>query len=136
MGGQCTDNSKLFGNWFSFPANGECKDGHTVNDGTCTSRTIKRVKTVSLDCLALDHNYTMTCRADGGPPYAKSLQSFEAIFESEDKSKGGCPAVTPPEPIPLSKQQQQQQQIPFPLSLSLPLHLHMFLFQRQKESIV
>jgi hypothetical protein len=97
-GGQCTNNSADFGNWFSLPEGGECKAGQRVSDGSCTWRIVKREKTVSIDCLVLNHSFTDTCKADGGAPFPRAERAFAAVFESDDLSKGGCPALTPPSP--------------------------------------
>ena len=99
-GGQCTNNSADFGNWFSLPKGGECKAGQQVSDGSCTWRILKREKTVSIDCLVLNHSFTDTCKVDGGAPFSRAERVFAAVFESDDLSKGGCPALTPPSPSP------------------------------------
>ena len=96
LGGQCTDNSAYYGNWFSLPQAGQCKPGETVAGGSCTWRIIERVKTIALDCLVTDQKFTAKCKADdatGGAPFPTASQAFVASLASVIKADGGCPSV-------------------------------------------
>jgi hypothetical protein len=67
------------------------------SDGSCTWRVVEREKTVDLNCLVLQHSFTDVCRQDGStPPYPRAEGVLAAVFESDDPTKGGCPALDPP----------------------------------------
>ena len=105
------------GIWFSHPAQGECKGGHYVGDGSgCTWRVIQNVKTIHAPCMyeRMDgnvENYDKGCFAACPQPknvtgdcYLKCYSASSAqmtheqliapwtkAFASDDAKSGGCP---------------------------------------------
>lgn len=60
-----------------------------------TKQAIKRVKTVSVDCLVAN-NFEKSCLHDRYVPFSSATQVFLAAFNSTDPKYGGCPDVPPP----------------------------------------
>lgn len=93
---QCRSNP-VMGEWFSLPVDGECKDGAKPGDGSCSWRKAARVKTILGECLFHGHEFRNTCaKDDSRVPFTAACSMFAAAFDSEDPSKGGCPALPGP----------------------------------------
>ena len=91
-GGKCASNEGV-GSWFSVPRAGECKADQKVGRD-CSWRILRRVQTITLDCLIKARGLRKECAKEGGsPPFTKSVRIFEAAFASEDEAKGGCKDV-------------------------------------------
>lgn len=94
--GQCDPNDDI-GSWYSMPSAGQCKHGHTVADGTCTWRVVRRVKTIGMKCVFTDQGMLKACPSTWGPHnYSKAMGIFLTAFEKDDLAEGGCPDVPPP----------------------------------------
>jgi len=90
--GQCTKN-ELTGNWFSLPVSGQCAEGGSPGDGSCTWRITRRVKTIDSLCVTKTHGMRAACALEGRAPFSKAQGVFQAAFASEDSRAGGCPAI-------------------------------------------
>lgn len=89
--GQCSANTDV-GSWYSFPAEGQCKDGEAISTNGCTWGDAKRVRTVTASCILQDRGLLKACAAEmGHAPFLRSTAIFEAALASNDPSRGGCP---------------------------------------------
>ena len=105
------------GIWYSHPEQGECKDGHYVGDGSgCTWRVVKTTKIIRAACMYhnIDANVEQSdaacfgkcpvpknvtgdcylkCYNDATDKMTKNSLSapWGQAFQSNDKTKGGCP---------------------------------------------
>ena len=92
--GQCSPNSAT-GNWYSFPAKGECTEGTAVGAGGCTWRVVQLVKTVAASCLE-GLGINASCAAgkpvpEGDCSYSRTAEVIEKAFG--DEAAGGCADV-------------------------------------------
>lgn len=111
-----------FGTWYSHPANGECRDGHYVGDGSgCSWREVRAVRAINATCMyaRLDANveahdpqcfqrcpqplnHTSDCydecydEAVRGMNNSALTRPWLDAFSSEDPAAGGCSTVQLP----------------------------------------
>lgn len=92
-GGQCQMHNNI-GDWYSFTASSECAPNVTVPSTDCAWQFVKRVKSVSMQCL-VGAGLTQMCAADianGGFPFQKSA----ALVTSTLQNNKLCPDTPPP----------------------------------------
>mmetsp|Transcript_32612 Transcript_32612/g.75782 ORF Transcript_32612/g.75782 Transcript_32612/m.75782 type:complete len:405 (-) Transcript_32612:135-1349(-) len=91
-GGQCTDNLDV-GSWYSFPKEGQCRDGEPVGSHGCTwSARLARV--VDARCVLVHRGLLEACTQEQGhPAFRNATAIFVKALASEDPSRGGCPSV-------------------------------------------
>ena len=90
--GQCADNSKDVGSWFSLSAAGECLDEQEPDGKSCSWKAVEKVKTVDVKCPAFAHMFE-TCEAESSLPLTASAKVLTQIFASDEPANGGCPPV-------------------------------------------
>lgn len=88
--GQCGDNVGV-GMWYSLPKAAECADGMSVGDNDCAWREVKRIKSLSVDCL-VKAGFVDRCKEDQGLPFEKTTEFIKKEFLSYDSI---CPDVPP-----------------------------------------
>ena len=110
------------GVWFSHPAQGECKEGQYVGDGSgCSWRVVQTSKIIQAKCMyahmdsnvenhdpscfsscAQPHNVTSDCYLSCYDKASKRMTRDErsapwtSAFASDDPRKGGCPPAENP----------------------------------------
>jgi len=92
---QCSPNLEN-GNWFSFPAKGECANGSAVGVGGCTWRVIQLEKTVEASCLeGLGINASCADAQPVVPTGGCSYTGTAAVIAKAfvDQASGGCADV-------------------------------------------
>lgn len=97
--GQCDGDAEEFfkrvGIWYSMPVNGECKDGQSPGEGSCSWKVERRVKTIDMACLFDDFGLEEVCQNTTAPFTDVTLALINAL-DSDSKAEGGCPPVEPP----------------------------------------
>jgi hypothetical protein len=92
-GGQCQQHNNI-GDWYSLTAASQCAPNVTVPSTDCAWQFVKRVKSVSMQCL-VGAGLAQMCAADianGGFPFQKSA----ALVTSTLQSNKLCPDSPPP----------------------------------------
>ena len=100
LGSQCQDNTAT-GSWYSLPAAGQCtKPGQFVGTD-CTWDIVKRVRTISMDCLFQQHGMTKACQAQLQQPMNMTSLPVQLLKAALTLPVGstpmsGCPDIPPP----------------------------------------
>jgi hypothetical protein len=92
-GGQCMLHNNI-GDWYSFTAASQCAANVTVPSTDCAWQFVKRVKSVSTQCL-VGAGLKQACMADaasGGFPFKKSAALVTAALQNNKL----CPDTPPP----------------------------------------
>merc|ERR1719428_386134 len=63
--GQCSANTDV-GSWYSFPVEGQCKDGEAIGTNGCTWGSTKLIRTVAASCILQDRGLLKVCAAEMG----------------------------------------------------------------------
>lgn len=89
---QCQHNP-LVGEWYSLPVGGKCKGDARPGDGSCSWRTVQKVKTIDGQCLFKGEAFRESCIGEGRAPFEKTSEAFLRAFASNNRSEGGCPPI-------------------------------------------
>lgn len=91
VSGQCENNTAI-GNWYSMPVGGQCASLDQLKDGSC-SWFPQRLKTINGSCLFDVDDYVALCKQDQRAPFSTAALAFNAAFNSDDPTLGGCPEI-------------------------------------------
>lgn len=92
--GQCSDNEGI-GNWFFFPADGQCGEGEAVGDNPCYWEAAFNVTSIPVSCF-VESGIQGLCVEDYQLPFAPAAARIEAVFA--DPSDDACAPIVATSP--------------------------------------
>eukprot|EP01094_Clydonella_sp_ATCC50884_P017130 TRINITY_DN2927_c0_g1_i3.p1 TRINITY_DN2927_c0_g1~~TRINITY_DN2927_c0_g1_i3.p1 ORF type:complete len:450 (-),score=43.76 TRINITY_DN2927_c0_g1_i3:447-1796(-) len=89
-GGQCAPENPNTGTWYSLPGNLACPSGSPVQ-GSCKWKTIRKFKTITLDCL-MSKGFASACTKDHHMPFVNAAEVLRDALQFGPEH-GGCPDI-------------------------------------------